>query len=66
MPFIKTEICKFSLFVWPKKFLQSSDEIRTVVPIKKLSDSKGRLFQQSLASVYQNLVLSHFHFAELC
>ena len=51
MPFIKTEICKFSLFVWPKKFLQSSDEIRTVVPIKKLSDSKGRLFQQGLASV---------------
>ena len=51
MPFIKTEICKFSLFVWPKKLLQSSDEIRTLVPIENLLDSEGQLFKQSLASV---------------
>jgi len=51
MPFIKTEICKFSLFVWPKKFFQSSDEIRTLVPIEKRLDSKGQLFKQSLATV---------------
>ena len=51
MPFVKTEICKFSLFVSPKKFLQSSDEMRTLVPIENLSHSKGQLFKQSLASV---------------